>query len=95
MNIGKNDAERLSFDNTGNTPSSSNLIDSLSNHFIFNTVNNAGSLNYRVVDKMYNWVIGSGFGSSNYQMNDIATNVTRSVAYNNFIPSFTFNYIRR
>jgi hypothetical protein len=97
LNIGKNDAERLSFDNTGNTPISakpiySNIIDSLSNHFIFNTINNAGSINYRFVDKKVNWVLGSGFGTANYQLEDIARNSIRSVAFNNFIPSFSLNY---
>ncbi len=97
LNIGKNDAERLSFDNTGNTPISakpiySNIIDSLSNHFIFNTINNAGSINYRFVDKKINWVLGSGFGTANYQLDDIARNTTRSIAFNNFIPSFSLNY---
>lgn len=97
LNVGKNDAERLSFDNTGNTPISakpiySNIIDSLSNHFIFNTINNAGSINYRFVDKKVNWVLGSGFGTANYKLEDLARNSTRSVAFNNFIPSFSFNY---
>jgi hypothetical protein len=97
LNVGKNDAERLSFDNTGNTPISakpiySNIIDSLSNHFIFNTINNAGSINYRFVDKKVNWVLGSGFGTANYKLVDLARNSTRSVAFNNFIPSFSLNY---
>jgi hypothetical protein len=97
FNVGKNDAERLSFDNKGNTnfsskPMYSNLIDSLSNHFIFNTINNAGSLNYRFVDKKVNWVLGSGFGTANYQLEDLARNTRRSIAFNNFIPSFNFNY---
>jgi hypothetical protein len=91
LNLGKNDAERISYDNR-NSNTNTNIIDSLSNHFIFNTINNAGSINYRFVDKKYNWVLGSGFGLANYQMNDIAKNTSRSVAYNNFIPSFTFNY---
>ena len=97
LNVGKNDAERLSFNNTGNTPISAkpiyiNIIDSLSNHFIFNTINNAGSINYRFVDKKVNWVLGSGFGTANYKLEDLARNSTRSVAFNNFIPSFSFNY---
>jgi hypothetical protein len=95
--IGKNDAERNSYDNSGgplfsSAPVLERRIDSLSNHFVFNTVNNAGSVNYRFVDKKINWVIGSGFGTAHYQLNDIATNTNRSVAFNNFIPSFSFNY---
>lgn len=97
--VGKNDAERNSFDNTGSaSPFFSSLpvyerrIDSLSNHFVFNTINNAGSINYRFVDKKINWVVGSGFGTANYQLEDLARNTTRSIAFNNFIPSFNFNY---
>jgi len=97
LNIGKNDAERISYDNSINTSASSNplysnIIDSLSNHFVFNTINNAGSINYRFVEKKFNWALGSGFGSAHYQMNDIARNTTRSINFNNFIPVFTFNY---
>jgi hypothetical protein len=97
FNVGRNDAERLSYDNTGNTAATSkgiysNAIDSLSNHFVFNTINNAGSLNYRFVDKKINWVLGSGFGTAHYQLDDLARNTKRTIAYNNFIPSFSFNY---
>lgn len=97
LNVSKNDAERISYDNSLNTSASSNplygnIIDSLSNHFVFNTINNAGSINYRFVDKKYNWALGTGFGSAHYQMNDIARNTTRSINFNNFIPVFTFNY---
>lgn len=97
LNIGKNDAERISYDKSGIAPVSSkplysNIIDSLSNHFVFNTINNAGSINYRFVDKKYNWALGSGFGSAHYQMNDIAKNTLRSINFNNFIPAFTLNY---
>ncbi len=96
LNVGKNDAERNSYDNAGNASfvnlTNAKRIDSLSNHFIFNTINNAGSVNYRFVDKKVNWVLGSGFGTANYELNDLAKNTIRSVSYNNFIPSFSFNY---
>jgi hypothetical protein len=97
FNIGKNDAERNSYDNTSgplfsSLPVLENKIDSLSNHFIFNTINNAGSINYRFVDKKVNWVVGSGFGTASYQLVDLARNSTRSIAFNNFIPSFSLNY---
>ncbi len=97
LNFGKNDAQRTTYDNVSNSayvskPLAENVVDSLSNHFVFNTINNAGSVNYRFVDKKYNWVVGSGFGTAHYQMNDIAKNTIRSIDFNNFIPSFTLNY---
>lgn len=86
LTIAKNDAERIT-SNTGG-----NLVDSLSNHFIFNTVNNSGSLSYRYVAKKVNFIIGSGVGTANYQLNDLEFGTNRGINFTNFIPSVSFNY---
>ncbi len=65
LTIAKNDAERVTSNNNGA------IVDSLSNHFVFNTVNNSGSLSYRYVAKKVNFIIGSGVGTANYQLNDL------------------------
>lgn len=90
LNLGKNDAERNSY-NKNSLGRYNNRVDSLSNHFVFNTLNNSGSVNYRYVEKKYNFVVGTGFGTANYQLDDIQKNTQRSIAYNNFIPSFSLN----
>ena len=88
--IAKNDAERNSYNkNTGGKYI--DRVDSLSNHFVFNTLNNTGSINFRHVEKKYNFVIGSGFGTANYTLEDVQKHTSRSVSYNNFIPSFSLN----
>ena len=91
LNIGKNEAERSSF-NKNNTGNYNNKVDTLSNHFIFNTITHSGSINYRYVEKKYNVAIGSGFGNAQYQLDDIQKNTQRSVRFNNYIPSFQLNY---
>ena len=86
LTIAKNDAERVTSNNNGA------IVDSLSNHFVFNTVNNSGSLSYRYVAKKVNFIIGSGMGSANYQLNDLELGTNRAINFTNFIPSASFNY---
>lgn len=91
LSIGKNDAERNTFiqNNTGDYKT---LVDSLSNHFKFNTFNNNASISYRYVAKKMNVVLGSGAGRVNYQAADIEKSTTRSIGFNNFLPTFSLDF---
>ncbi|MES2004114.1 MAG: outer membrane beta-barrel protein [Bacteroidota bacterium] len=91
LNLNRNDAERNTLSKNG-TGKYENLVDTLSNHFIFNTTAHLGSLNFRYNVKKVNFSIGSGFGNSTYHLNDLRKNSDREVSFNNFVPSFTFNY---
>jgi len=86
LTIAKNDAERVTSNNNGA------IVDSLSNHFVFNTVNNSGSLSYRYVAKKVNFIIGSGMGTANYQLNDLELGTNRAINFTNFIPSASLNF---
>lgn len=91
LNINKNDAERSTYTKNGSGKYETG-VDSLSNHFIFNTVGHAGSVSFRYNVKKFNFNIGSGLGTTVYKMNDLKKNTDRAVTFNNFIPSFTFNF---
>jgi hypothetical protein len=86
LTVAKNDAERVTSNNNGA------IVDSLSNHFVFNTVNNSGSLSYRYVAKKVNFIIGSGVGTANYQLNDLELGANRAINFTNFIPSASLNF---
>jgi hypothetical protein len=86
LTVAKNDAERVTSNNNGE------IVDSLSNHFVFNTVNNSGSLSYRYVAKKVNFIIGSGVGTANYQLNDLELGANRAINFINFIPSASLNF---
>ena len=88
---GGNDAVRNTFAKDG-SGSYKNVVDSLSNHFIFNTLNNNGSLSYRFVEKKINFVIGAGLGKVNYRTKDVETYKSSAVAFTNFLPTFAFTY---
>lgn len=91
LSLGTNDAARNTFGKTG-AGSYTDLVDSLSNHFLFNTNNNNGSISYRYVGKKANLVFGTGLGRVQYQTKDLEKNLNRSIAFNNFLPSLAFTY---
>ena len=91
ISIGRNDAERNTFIQN-NAGAYKTLVDSLSNHFEFNTVNNNASVSYRYVAKKMNFVFGSGAGRVNYQAADIEKSTTRSIGFNNFLPTFSLDF---
>jgi hypothetical protein len=86
LTVAKNDAERVTSNNNGA------IVDSLSNHFVFNTINNSGSLSYRYVAKKVNFIIGSGVGTANYKLNDLEFGTNRAINFTNFIPSASLNF---
>lgn len=94
ISIGKNDAIRETYDrnNISNYSANAGLVDSLSNHFVFNNQSHTGSLNFRYVEKKYNFVIGSGFGTAQYQLDNIENNTKRNIQFNNFIPAFSISF---
>ena len=91
LNVASNDAERNSFNKNG-LGQYVNRVDSLSNNFVFNTLNNNGSFNYRYVAKKFNMVAGSGIGVVKYGLKDIAKNSDKSIYYKNILPTIALTY---
>lgn len=96
--LAKNDAKQFSYDlykpklNASLQYDPSQLVDSLSNHFIYNTINNAASLNFRHADKKLSYVIGSGVGTAQYNLKDQRNGANRNISFINFIPSAELTY---
>jgi len=91
LSVSRNDAERNTFaKNTANNKYE-NLVDTLSNHFIFNTTGHNGSVNIRYSVKKFNFAIGTGLGTVNYRLNDLVKQTNRNVVFNNFIPAVSLN----
>jgi hypothetical protein len=91
LNVSRNDAEMNTYEKNGDGKYET-LVDSLSNHFIFNTVSHLGSANIRYNVKKVNFSIGAGVGPSIYRMKDIETSLERKITFNNFVPTINFNY---
>jgi Outer membrane protein beta-barrel family/Carboxypeptidase regulatory-like domain len=92
LSVSRNDAERNTFAKNAANNKYENLVDTLSNHFIFNTTGHNGSINIRYNVKKFNFSVGTGLGTVNYRLNDLVKQTDRNVIFNNFIPAVTFNY---
>jgi hypothetical protein len=91
LNLSQNNAERNTYGKNG-SGKYENIIDTLSNHFIFNTTGHQGGFNVRYNVKKVNFSIGTGLGNSVYHMTNLDDNTNRQVSFTNFVPSVTFNY---
>ncbi|MDP1762903.1 MAG: outer membrane beta-barrel protein [Sediminibacterium sp.] len=91
LNLNRNDAERNTFGKNG-TGKYENLVDTLSNHFIFNTTGHQGGFNIRYNVKKFNFAMGTSLGNSTYRLNDVKKQSDREVSFNNFIPAVSLNY---
>lgn len=91
LNLNRNNAEISTLEK--NTAGKyENQVDTLSNHFIYNTTSHLGSANIRYNVKKLNFSIGAGVGPSVYRLNDIAKNASREVTFNNFVPAVSINF---
>lgn len=69
-----------------------NLVDTLSNSFVFNRLVNTPGLNFRVNKKKYNYSFGSSVGFSHYEQKNITENTRTNFDYTNFFPRASFIY---
>lgn len=91
LNLNRNDAERITLSKNG-AGKYENFVDTLSNHFIYNTTGHQGGFNIRYNVKKFNFAVGTGYGTSIYHLTDIRKNTDRDVTFNNLVPSVSLNY---
>jgi ligand-binding SRPBCC domain-containing protein len=90
--INRNDAERNTYERSVPGGKYDRLIDSLSNHFIFNTMNNSGGVNFRYTGKKVTASLGSQIGRTTFDQEDLRLKTTRSIFFNNFLPQASIEW---
>ncbi|HWC52347.1 MAG TPA: outer membrane beta-barrel protein, partial [Chitinophagaceae bacterium] len=69
-----------------------NLVDSLSNSFVFNRLVNTPGLNFRMNKKKINFSIGSSVGFNHYVQNNVTDGNKLNYNYTNFYPQATIQF---
>jgi len=69
-----------------------NTVDSLSNSFVFNRLENSPGLNFRVNKKKYNYSFGTSVGLSNFVQKNVTEGTQYKYNFVNFFPRANFNY---
>ncbi|MES1216621.1 MAG: outer membrane beta-barrel protein, partial [Bacteroidota bacterium] len=77
---------------TDNNGKYSELVDSLSNSYVFNRLINTPGLNFRMNKKKYNYSFGTAVAFSNFVQKNITTGLNTNYKYTNFFPSAAFTY---
>lgn len=88
----KNDDNRITNEKPNGSNVYSHLIDSLSNHFIFNTIAHRAGFNVKYQVKKFNATVGSDYGNVQYQLNDVKNVNNRNISFNNFLPNVKLEY---
>ena len=88
----KNDAERTTFEKPGFGTEYTQIVDNLSNHFVFKNTAHTGAFNFKYQQKKINFTVGSGYGNVTYNLNNIEAATQRSVGFNNFLSNASFGY---
>ncbi|MEY3421223.1 MAG: hypothetical protein RIR48_1512 [Bacteroidota bacterium] len=89
----RNNSERNTLSGgTGGLGDYQQIINSLSNHFIFNNVTHTGGLTFRYNYKKINISAGSAIGSADFMLKDLRNRTDRSINFTNILPSASFNY---
>ena len=68
------------------------IIDTLSNSFVFNRLVNTPGANIRVNKKKYSYSFGAAVGFSNFEQKNVTDNIKNSYSYCNFFPQAMFTY---
>ncbi|MFN7539475.1 MAG: outer membrane beta-barrel family protein [Bacteroidota bacterium] len=89
----RNNAERNTLTGgSGGTGDYNQLVNQLSNHFVYNNLLHTGGLNFRYNHKKVTISGGTAIGSADFTLKDLRTQDNRAVNFTNFLPSFNFNY---
>ncbi len=83
----RNDAERKTLEKTGAGGKYDNLIDTLSNHFIYNNNNHTGGFTIRLNEKKFSIAGGVSLGVSKFNLDDVNKGANRSIQFTNFLPT--------
>lgn len=89
--LNKNDAERATFSKSA-TGKYDFLVDSLSNHYLYNNNAHTGGFNIKYNGNKFNFSLGSGFGTVAYKQTDVKTNTPRDISFTNVLPAVNIGY---
>lgn len=82
----RNNAQQNTLEQTGGAGDYNKLVDSLSNHFLFRTIDHAGGFSFRYTEKKYSFSIGTAVGRTRFELDELRKNQQRSISFTNLLP---------
>ena len=91
-NFSKNDAKRNTLEKPLLNDKYTEIVDTLSNHFLFNTSDNNGGFSFRFNGKKIVTSFGTSVGYTNFKLEDVNTTQIRSIGFTNLLPRASIRY---
>lgn len=92
FSFNRNDAERNTLERTNPGGKYENIIDTLSNHFIYNNNNHTGGFTFRLNEKKFSIYGGTAVGVAKFNLDDVKSGINRSIQFTNFLPTAGINF---
>lgn len=91
-NFSRNDAERNTFERPTLNDSYKDIVDTLSNHFLFRTTDHNGGVSFRYNGKKIVASFGTAVGRTNFNLEELNKGDVRSIAFTNLLPRASIRF---
>ncbi|MFC4230819.1 outer membrane beta-barrel family protein [Parasediminibacterium paludis] len=88
--LNTNDASRITY--SKGISDYNQLVDSLSNHYLYNNQAHTGGFNVRYTGKKFNFAAGTGLGTVTFKQTDVFTSNKRNINFTNILPAANISY---
>lgn len=91
-NFSRNNAERNTLEKPTANDDYKNIIDTLSNHFLFRTTDHTGGLSFRFNGKKIVTSFGTSIGRTNFNLEELNKGDVRSIGFTNLLPRASIRF---
>jgi len=91
-NFSRNNAERNTFERPTLNDNYKDIVDTLSNHFLFRTTDHNGGVSFRYNGKKIVASFGTAVGRTNFKLEELNKGDVRSIAFTNLLPRASIRF---
>lgn len=85
-NFNRNNAVRNTLEKPTPNDAYTDMVDTLSNHFLFRTTDHTGGLSFRYSGKKITTSFGTAVGRTNFSLEELRKSTERSISFTNLLP---------
>ncbi|WP_262708022.1 outer membrane beta-barrel protein [Lacibacter luteus] len=91
-NFSQNDAERNTLEKPVSNDKYTDIVDTLSNHFLFRTNDHTGGFSFRYAGKKITTSFGAAVGRTNFNLDELNKGTNRNISFTNLLPRASFRF---
>jgi hypothetical protein len=91
-NFSRNNAERNTLERPAPNDKHTDIVDTLSNHFLFRTTDHSGGLSFRYNGKKIVASFGTSVGRTNFNLEELNKAEERSISFTNLLPRASIRF---